>query len=476
MDYQETKAKVLKLCDNLAAQGLISKAELAECQRAYVQIGSAADGTLPEAKTSAEHSFGMLGEQGRNSLGQDLTRKKQFKAYIRSSQGIRVMDRAGEKPDRVGEKPDRTGDKALDDGSDGARYLSVRNGGVLYMESLTPAQLINQPADSSGGMRQVFTVQIQANGHYSIMNDATGNYVKVGGADNGVSADTNNLIESAYWKLITKSIGKIYAFESVARPGFYLTAGIPVTITKGQSPDQNWTLDRLSDELESETAQAEFEASNGRILANKLLADVAEIRLRYYAILAKIGFLEMLRNKILNMTKRDGDIMSYYYDLRANRSIQMSDELLQSISVSVDTEIRNREILKLDEEIRELALESERLEGTELADSSRTVQKLNGVIDRLINDKKNQISAVNLIMEKINAKQLDLNEEEDNVVSRQKYQATKGVVNNVNTQISDMKSRDYQTEYWFLIGLYVLTGMAILFFAVKLYRRYAVYA
>jgi hypothetical protein len=464
MDYQETKAKVLKLCDNLAAQGLISKAELSECQRAYVQIGSAADGTLPEAKTSSEHSFGMLGEQGRNPLGQDLTRKKQFKAYIRSSQGIRVNDRAG--------------DAALDDGSDSAMYLSVRNGGVLYMESLTPAQLINQPADTSGGMRNVFTVQMQANGHYSVMNDATGNYVKVGsgsGSD-GVSADTNNLTESAYWKLITKSVGKIYAFESVARPGFYLTSGIPVTITKGQSPDQNWSMDRLSDELESETAQAEFEASNGRTLANKLLADVAEIRLMYYAILAKIGFLEMLRNKILNMTKRDGDIMSYYYDLRANRSIQMSDELLQSISVSVDTEIRNREIIKLDEEIRELALESERLEGTELAESSRTVQKLNGVIDRLINDKKNQIAAVNLIMEKINAKQLDLNEEEDNVTNRQKYQATKGVVNNVNTQISDMKSRDYQMEYWFLIGLYVLTGMAILFFAVKLYRRYSAYS
>lgn len=465
MDYQETKAKVLKLCDNLAAQGLISKSELAECQRAYVQIGSAADGTLPEAKTSAEHSFGMLGEQGRNSLGQDLTRKKQFKAYIRSSLGVRVNDRAG--------------DKALDDG-DSARYLSVQNGGVLYMESLTPAQLINQPADSSGGMRQVFTVQMQDNGHYSIMNDATGNYVKVGGVTSGgdgiATADTNYLTESAYWKLITKSVGKVYSFEYVANPGFYLTAGIPVTITKGQSPDQNWTLDRLSDELESETAQAEFEASNGRTLANKLLADVAEIRLRYYAILAKIGFLEMLRNKILNMTKRDGDIMSYYYDLRANRSIQVSDELLQSISVSVDSEIRNREILKLDEEIRELALESERLEGTELAESGRTVQKLNGVIDRLINDKKNQIASVNLILEKINAKQLDLNEEEDNVTKRQKYQATKGVVNNVNTRISDMKSRDYQTEYWFLIGLYVLTGMAILFFAVKLYRRYAVYA
>jgi len=475
MDYQETKAKVLKLCDNLAAQGLMSKAELAECQKAYVQVGTASDSTLPEAKTSSEHSFGMLGEQGRNPLGQDLTRKKQFKAYIRSSQGIRTTDRAGD-------KTVRSGDTALDDGSDGgdsARYLSVRNGGILNMESLTPAELINQPADSNGGMRNVFTVQMQANGHYSIMHDATGNYVKVGAAGGdgaNVVADTNNLTESANWKLITKSVGKVYAFESVARPGFYLTAGIPVTITKGQSPAQNWTLDRLSDELDSETAQSEFEASNGRTLANKLLADVAEIRLRYYSILAKIGFLEMLRNKILNMTKRDGDIMSYYYDLRANRSIQMSDELLQSISVSVDSEIRNREILKLDDEIRELALESERLEGTELADSSRTVQKLNGVIDRLINDKKNQIASVNLIMEKINAKQLDLNEEEDNVVSRQKYQATKGVVNNVNTQISDMKSRDYQKEYWFLIGLYVLTGIAILFFAVKLYRRYSVYA
>ena len=467
MNYQDTKAKVLKLCDNLAAQGLISKDELAACQKSYVQIGTSADdGTFPEAKTSSEHSFGMLGEQGRNAIGQDLARKKQFKAYIRSSQGIRVTDRAG--------------NMALDDGSAvTGRYLSVRNGGVLYMETLTPAQLINQPADSSGGMRQVFTVQLQANGHYSIMNDATGNYVKlgsVGGGDNGeVVADTNNLTESAYWKLITKSVGKVYSFESVARPGFYLTAGIPVTITKDQNPAQNWTLDRLSDELDSESAAAEFEASNGRTLANKLLSDVAEIRLRYYAILAKIGFLEMLRNKILNMTKRDGDIMSYYYDLRANRSIQMSDELLQSISVSVDSEIRNREILKLDEEIRELALESERLEGTELAESSRIVQKLNGVITRLINDKKNQIAAVNLILERINAKQMDLNEEEETINTRQKYQTTKGVVNNVNMNISNVKSRDYQTEYWFLIGLYVLTGMAILFFAVKLYRRYTAY-
>jgi hypothetical protein len=92
MDYQETKAKVLKLCDNLAAQGLMSKAEQAECQRAYVQVGASADdGTFPEAKTSSEHSFGMIGEQGRNPIGQDLARKKQFKAYIRSSQGIRVV-------------------------------------------------------------------------------------------------------------------------------------------------------------------------------------------------------------------------------------------------------------------------------------------------------------------------------------------------------------------------------------------------
>ena len=464
MDYTETKAKVLKLCDNLAAQGLMSKEDVIACQKSYVQIGASADdGTFPEAKTSSEHSFGMIGEQGRNAIGQDIARKKQFKAYIRSSQGIRVTDRAG--------------DQALDDGSAvTGRYLSVRNGGVLYMETLTPAELINQPADSSHGMRQVFTVQMQTNGHYSIMNDSNGNYVKLGpSADGMVVADTNNLTESAYWKLITKSVGKVYSFESVARPNHYLTAGIPVTITKDQSPAQNWTLDRLSDELDSESAIAEFEASNGRTLANKLLSDVAEIRLRYYAILDKIGFLEMLRNKILNMTKRDGDIMSYYYDLRANRSIQISDELLQSISVSVDSEIRNREILKLEDEIRELALESERLEGTELAETSRTVQKLNGVIDRLSNDKKNQIAAVNLILERINARQMDLNIEEDSMNKRQKFQSTKGVVNNVNMSISDMKSRDYQTEYWFIIGLYVLTGMAILFFAVKLYRRYSVY-
>ena len=79
-------------------------------------------------------------------------------------------------------------------------------------------------------------------------------------------------------------------------------------------------------------------------------------------------------------------------------------------------------------------------------------------------------------MDKINAKQMELNEEEDGVNKRQTYHATKGVVNNVNTQISNMKSRNYQIEYWLLIVLYILTGMAILFFTIKLYRRYSVYA
>lgn len=466
MDYQETKAKVLKLCDNLAAQGLITKEEQINCQRSYVSVGTAADGTLPESKTSKEHSFGMIGDQGRNSIGQDLTKSGQFKAYLRSSLGIRTRDRSGEESgiDSVGETS--------------GRYLAVRspaNPGLLYMETLSPAELINQPADQTGGNRLIFTVKRQDNGHYTIMNDATGNYVKTT-PDGGVNAETNNLTGSVYWKLITKSVGKVYAFESVAKPGFYLTAGIPITVTSGQSPDQNWTLDRLSDELQADNAAAEFEASNGRALSNKLLEDVSAIRLKYYAILAKIDFLETLRNKILNMTKKDGDIMSYYYDMRANRSLQMSDELLQSISVSVDTEIRQRELLKLDEEIRRLALESERLEGTKLSDASSTVQKLNGVIDRLINDKKNQIASVNLILEKINAKQIDLNQEEDHINKRQNYQDTKGSVNNTNMNISNMNSNGYQREYWFLIVLYVLTAVAILFFGRKLYSRYVEYA
>ncbi len=455
MDFQSTKEKVLKLCDKLAMEGILTKEEHETCQRSYVSVGTDVERSFPESQTSAEYSFGMLGDQGTTDIGQDITKKRYIKAFIRSTQGIRTTDRAGAE---TAPQEDKN------------RYLAVRDeSSILYMESMSPSELLTR-ADGTGN-NMVFTIRLEPNNYYSIQNDARGNYIKAG-QENAVLADTNNLTENAYWKLVTKIPGKIYCFESVNKPGQWLTAGIPVGLSAGKSADQNWSIEPLDDAHAAEKDKAEFEASRGRAMADKVISSVFAIRLKYYFILAKLEFLTVLRDKILNMVKPDGSIMSYYYDMRANREIQMSDELLNSISVSIDSEVRNREILLLEDEMRKLILESEKLEGTELSNANTTIAKLMAIIDRLIAEKKNQIASVNLLMERINGKQVALNQEEDKTNKRRDFQNTKGTVNNVNTVISAQKTQAYQTEYWGLIVLYVIVIMCIGFGSYKLYKKY----
>ena len=467
MNYIETKEKGLKLCDNLLNQGLLTEDEHKACVQAYAtrtgidDIASVALG-IPKSKTSAEVSFGMNKKQGQDKRGYDITKKPSFQTFIRSAASdiIKNTDRTGQS---------NTGGGRTVNNNNKSEYLSVNKElGELFLTDI-------DPKTNTNAANSIFLVKLLQDGTYTIQVSNTGNYICVN-KDNKCTVNNNNVSRECMFKLIGVDNTK-YKFESISNPEFFLAAvsASEIYVTDSLSINQVWVLETLGDDeigANIDSNENIYDSSEAKAIVNGILSEVAAARMRYYGIKSRIEYLALLQSRIIQVIAPEGDIMNYYREIHDSDQTIISDELLQSLAFSISNEVQSREISQISEEIAKLDLEAIKISDAELNVSSARVNKLTALVTSLITERKQSIKDLNLLLDKINARNMTLNDQQDRNDSDLKFYDTQGDINLQNSDISVKRDARNQKEYYLLIGFLVMLAAIILWCGYKLVYKY----
>ena len=439
MNYQQTKQKVLKLCDVLNKEALLTDAELENCRRSFAFEGQNIDLELYKmAKTSKEYSFGMSESQGTDMLYNDLTKAKQIKCFLASA--------------------------------DKKSYLSIRPG--------IPNELYLAPNEITQDTQEyiVFIIELQRvgkyAGSYTILCAETGNYLSIN-QDKTISATGNTITDDCYFKLSQGGPSQyLYTFESAKYPGRYLIADNPVSVANTGS--KYWYIERINPNTDIISgADTGIKKDETAALIDDLLAKINAAKLNYYMILSQIEFLSLMKNKMYNLVKSQGDIMNYYFDKKDNRELDISEDLLKYIQFSINNELRTHEGSQIDDFINELTVEAEKVKGSEYATANDKAVRLQDLINKQIESKKTQIASLNSMIESISARQRDLNQQQELIESRQDRITTKKQVIDKNYDLSLNNNSGYRIEFYYSIGVCILLLALIGFFGYKLWIRFS---
>jgi hypothetical protein len=489
MNELETRDKGLALCQNLLDNGLLAQTDYEQCAQIYLPstglsraVAGAIQG-IPGAKTSAEISFGMTDKQGKDELGYDIGKRPVYTAFFRlvnSDLYYRQTNRLGKANSTGTFSEDSTAGSSLSDDDKSSVYMSIRpDSGVLYLSVI-------DTNSSSGAANAVFKVELRQDGSYTIQNEATKYYIRAGvnPETRGVIAiaDNSELTADCLFKQVPIDGGK-YEFESVARPGNYLSAvrgddtnagGLVIGLS-GAREGRVWELeflDGVDGVSAGMTPEDAYDTAEAKGIINDVLTDVKTARSKYYLVEAQIEFLTGLRDQISGMVAEDGPLMKYYRDLAASRTPGMTTDLLDSLAYSMRTEIAGRELYAIDQELNKLSLESLKIRQAEMSAGSTKIAKVQEIISGLINERRKQITGLTVLLDKITTRQNALSSREDIISREMNYHDTTGQVVAVNSGISESRGKNTKWEYWGLIGFLVIVVLCGLFMGYKLWGRW----
>lgn len=474
MNEIETREKGLVLCLNLLDKGIFTQADYESCKQIYTPreelsraITGAAQG-LPDARTSAEISFGMSAKQGKDDLGYDNAKRPNYQAFFRlvnSDLYYRQKNRKGKLSDSsMGEN--ETTDKPEN------IYMSIRpDTGALYITQI-------DTSSAPEAANAVFNVELRQDGNYTIQNVMTKYYLRiVGSGEKTLIADNTELTDDCLFKQ-TPLQNNQFTFEVVKMPGYYLSAiqdnglvlGIS-TIREGRV----WELEFIdsADADAAENPDLAYDASEAKAIINEVLRDVKAARTKYYLLKSQIEYLEGLKTEIDYIVSQDGPVMSYYKNLAAARTPGMSNDVLESIAYSMKSEVESRQIYSLNQEINQLSLDAMKLEDAEMSSGSVKIGRIMGIIRKLTEERRKAISGLSLLLNKITTRQNALSSKEDILNKQQKYFDTDGKISEINSDISQKRGQYIKWEWYGLITLLTLIILAILFSIYKLWGRYS---
>ena len=435
MNYQDTKSKVIAWCEALHKQGIINEADLDNCRKSYTTLGQGIDlGVYTDARTSKEFSFAMLDGQGETDTIRDLTKRKQFKCMISNID----MD----------------------------KYIAIRPN-IPGQLQLTDDSLTNMT--KAGNEAQIiFLIQLQQNGYYTIQHITSGNYITVDSSSKILLCNTNIITDAGNFKM-SQSSSKTYSFESAKYPGNYIIEANPLTVSN--TGNKYWNLDIITTESSSESNSGTTNEES-KALINALLIKINNSRLEYYTILAQIEFLTLLRDKMYNLVKSQGDIMNYYYEKKDTRQLDISEDLLKYIQFSINNELRAHEGSQIDDMINELIMKAKDIEAGDYTISNEKSSKLIQLLKSQIAEKREQITGLNSMIEKVSAQQRELNNRQDGLEKKaDKYDSKREVVD-TNYNFTQAKEAGYEQEFKIIIGVSIILLALIGFFGYKLWSRF----
>ena len=490
MNELETRDKGLLLCQNLLDNGILSQSEYEQCTQNYLPstgLSRAVAGVvqgIPDAKTSAEISFGMSDKQGKDELGYDVAKRPIYTAFFRlvnSDLYYRQTNRKGVvgATGTFSEKLDN--ETRGDDVEDKASvYMTIQpNTGFLALSVI-------DTNSADGAANAVFKVELRQDGNYTIQNQVTKYYLHTGvdpeTKEPIVIADSSELTSECLFKQIPIDSGK-YEFESISKPGNYLSAvqdnGLVVGLGSSRE-GRVWELEFLdgvsgmggSGSGTNMTPEDVYDTTEAKTIINSVLEDVKAVRSKYYLVDAQIEFLNGLRDQISGMVAEDGQLMNYYRDLAASRTPGMTTDLLDSLAYSMKSEIAGRELYAIDQELNKLSLDAQKIKQAEMRTGSTKISKVQQIISGLIDERRKQIAGLTVLLDKITTRQNALSSREDIITGDMKYHDTTGQVVTVNSDISQSRGKYTRWEYWGLIGFIAIVVLCAIFMGYKLWGRW----
>ena len=458
MNKEETKEKLLKFCQGLHNEGLLSNEELKECSLTFNNTSQLSDlkSVIPQLNDNLKN-FGMSPEQ---SLEQDiltLGNNNIINCRLVSYQYSRNRDEENKKEKLTLFSTVET------DTTSRTLYLKKLNN----LDDKHNSNYDNQILENI-----IFKLEKNNQGLYTIRNTSSNELLKVN-LDKHVIIDGTNHTDNALFNIVNYGNGNSNSFriESHVFPGFYLNAENPLTITDGSRATHNWKIEIINNEDDLEKINDDtFNASYTRQLINNYLTNYEAGRFNYILMNAKIKFIDLLKARVRNIVSNNGSIMNYLRNRVRNKELDLSESKLMILSANINNEIVNNE-LEILNHIQTLIKADNKDIIHDINSNTNTIIKINKLIDTAIESKKTELATLNQLLDKINDETRNLNEKDAQikVVLETKEDLEERSTHNNNTINNLIKQENI--NYKVIIGLYVFVGVMILYLGYKLYNK-----
>jgi hypothetical protein len=455
MNKLETKDKLIKFCQGLHKEGLLSNEELKECHSAFNKrsVGLSRIGNLPKINDNLEN-YGMSKDQSLQSDKLLLGMNKEIICRIVSHQTQRTKD-------------DESKKVKLTLFSSMETDITANN---LYIKNIENTGDSNNDYFNDKLVSNItFKLTKTDNGLYTIKNLYSNELVRVE-MDKRVKINATNQTNNSLFNI--KLIGKYVKFESNVFPGYFLSASNPLKVIEGSSPLQNWNLEIIENDNENLdiSNNNEYTASYTRQLVEEYLKNYEISRIDYLMNSAQIKYIEILQNRIKNIVSRNGIMIKYIEDRINNGEIKIPNEQLMKIKSNMYEEVINNEIELLEVEKNLL---KEKLNNNKLKNdfNKNNIVNIVKLLNDAIQEKKLELATLNQFIDKVNNETKKLNHKDNeisNIITLKEEIFDKSTHNNT---IIEKQYQQNILNFRIILGLYIILSGFAIFLSYKLYKK-----
>jgi hypothetical protein len=454
MNRQETKEKLIKFCEGLNAEGLLSNKELKECRASFDASTSSISkiGNIPKINDNLSN-YGMSKDQSISADKLMLGSNKNTLARI-------VIYKNKRDKNGVSKKTKMTLFSTIE---------SDTSAKLLYIKELEGIEDANNDNFDDKIVNNItFRLTKNDKGQYTIRNVFSNELLKVE-MDKKIVLEGTNETPNALFNI--KNVGRYIKFESITFPGYFINASNPLKVVEGSIPTQNWQLELIDDNDDNlESGDAEYSAEHTRQLVNNYMKKYESSRIDYLLNSATIKYIEILQKRIKSMVAKKGILIEYLRDRVANGEIKLSKEDLMIIEANIYEEIVNNEI-------QQLEMKKTMLRDNRYINKNSTSSNYNAIIDiyKLLNEaienKKVELNTLNKLMDKVNVESKKLNMDDKEISSILEIKEDIYERSSHNNNIIEMQQKQELLNFRLFIGIFIVALIFGAYCGFKLLNR-----
>jgi len=461
MNVQETENKLIKFCEGLFRENLISQEDLKKCHIAFKQNNTSNLEDVTNTNTVLNNdlkNYGMHEDQSFNNINLMFSQNKFIVCKLHNFQRKSI--------NREESKRIKFTLYSTKETNTTMQYLYIKN-----LDDLDNKDNTNY--DDKLVKNITFKLEKVSANEYIIINYFTGELLTVTD-DKKLILTKNNKSELTLFKLHNHD--KHYRFESIKYPNNYISASNPISLTTDSSPTQYWKIELISkedDELDK-LSSTSFNATNTRALIQKFIKEYTNTRLKFMIINAKIKYIEILQSKAKDTLGRSGLIMEYIRSRVNNNELKLTEQQILRLEASIYNEFINNEIEHLENTKNNLRVEAQKINGSLIVGNINRVKTINNTIDKAIENTKSQLETLNEILDKVNSESRNLYTTSTQLNKHINKQSDLNFRSNKNTELITSVNKKNNTDYYVYISLMVIITCFIIYLSYKLVNKYKV--
>lgn len=456
MNRQETKEKLIKFCEGLNKEGLLSNEELKSCRASFDASSVSLEkiGNIPKINDNLSN-FGMSKDQSISADKLMLGSNKNTLTRIITYKNKRNKD-------GISKKTKMTLYSTIE---------SDTSAKLLYIRDLDGIENSNSDNFDDKIVNNItFRLTKNDKGQYTIRNIFTNELLKAQ-MDKKIMLEGTNETPSALFNI--KNIGKYIKFESVSFPGYFIDASNPLKVIDGSVPTQNWQLELIDDNediTENSSNNNKYSAEHTRQLVNNYMKNYEVSRIDYLLDSAKIKYIDILQKRIKSMVTKKGILIEYLRDRVNNGEIKLSSSDLMVIEANIYEEVVNNEIELLETQ-KEIIRESRFNNRNNTSSNFEAISSIYKLLDEAIKNKKVEINTLNELMDKVNVESKKLNNDDNEISSVLEVKENIYERSSHNNKIIDFQYSKEVNNYRLFIAIFIVTLIFGGYIGYKLLKR-----